>query len=666
VTQAASIDMAGTDRYHSVRLIESHSGAGRARWIESALREAVSPGDRAFSLLCDFDRGGPWAGVRPLFLAIFPEIAERRPDLVERHLVELMYVLPHLRRQYTVKHRNLTDLAPREEKSRFFAADRAYRVLHGLIDLLAEWKAYSEPNYTWIIACEAYDLGGSISCRFFRELHRRLAVTHKITLWLAVEKSSADRIGRAFADHCSIRSMSLDLPAEAPVHTDCALAAQRAAEIETLADGDRIEIQLRLPELIELWLTAGRPDKVLYYRHFALETYNTLGLYEDALRFGDGLLQVAQEHSPADIRLQWSIVVKMLMCYMGLGDGVEGLRLALGPALETAQKGQKVWQGRLSYLIAMFYARYSKPRDYASGVEWLERGLGEIAGAGLPEDEFHFESVFNRNGLAMVRTFQGRHLEAIELCSTGLARLNQHLGAEQHLLHRSILVYNIAQVFVAMGKQAEALNYYSSVIEMDPNYSEYYNERGNIHLSMDHIPEALADYLKAVELSSPYFEVHTNLGQCYRQMGRNEEALRAYSRSLDLEPRHHLALAGRAQVYDALGMVEKAIDDYSAALETMPGQWDIFANRGVLYYQLGNTAAALTDFDRSIELNPTNANLHANRALLFQALNRIDDAIRDIETALSLSQSEEERGELRTSLTGLHEAAKGSNVTSVG
>ena len=41
---------------------------------------------------------------------------------------------------------SLTDLAPDGEKTRNFAIDRAVRNIHGLIDLLDEWKSFSCPE----------------------------------------------------------------------------------------------------------------------------------------------------------------------------------------------------------------------------------------------------------------------------------------------------------------------------------------------------------------------------------------------------------------------------------------------------------------------------------------------------------------------------------------
>jgi tetratricopeptide (TPR) repeat protein len=203
--------------------------------------------------------------------------------------------------------------------------------------------------------------------------------------------------------------------------------------------------------------------------------------------------------------------------FMGFGDAENRIQFAEGPAVKNIPVARHLWRGgQFFYLVATFYARYSKPRNLARGEEYLDLALEELNIADLADDLRHFETVFNRNGLAMVRSFARRHEEAIDLCKTGLATLNQHLAADKHLLHRSILIYNIAQVYASMGATQEAIAYYSEAIEMDPHYSEYYNERGNLYMHKGRLAEALADYIRAIDLSSPYYEVFTNLGQCHR------------------------------------------------------------------------------------------------------------------------------------------------------
>jgi predicted Zn-dependent protease len=125
-----------------------------------------------------------------------------------------------------------------------------------------------------------------------------------------------------------------------------------------------------------------------------------------------------------------------------------------------------------------------------------------------------------------------------------------------------------------------AIDYFGQAMAMDPNYSEYYNDRGAVYFRMGLLEHAERDYLAAIELSPPYPEVWTNLGQCYRAMERMDQAVRAYTRALDLDPSSTLALVGRADAQFALDHAElAALADYDRALTIEPKQPLMLASR---------------------------------------------------------------------------------------
>jgi tetratricopeptide (TPR) repeat protein len=631
-------------------IVEAGSGAPRRRWLEKRLETLAASGARTFIVSCDFDSGGPWAGVNELFAELYPEIRAQRPDLVERHALELVYAVPRLRKTLAVRNPNLTDLAPAEEKTRNYAADRAFRNIHGLIDLLATWKTAISPKTPWFIACDSYDTAGTMSSSFFKELMRRRGAQLNLHLIAAVGPGRGEATGETLGAATSSALITLDLPHEPAIQPAPVVAARLADELNRSIGDDRMERQASLPALINLWHAAGAPERYVRSRYFGLDVFNTLGLYSDALRYGDGLLELAVRHIPGDESLHWAIIVKMMACYSGLQDAESGLKFAAGDCLKFLEQGHPLWYGQLCYMIAMLYARYQKPRDLTKGEEYLDRGLAQINQANLPEDELYFQTSFNRNGVAIIRNFQGRHHDAIDLCERGLDHLDHHLGAEKHRLHRSVLVYNIAQVHAATGNYDEAIRCYASAMEMDPNYSEYYNERGSIFLRLDRLEEALADYLHFLELTPPCFEGFTNLGQCYRRMRAPGKAVDAYSKALDLQPNQLLALLGRAKAYEELGSREPAIADYTAALALDPTLWEAIASRGVMYYEAGDLPLALADFDRAIQLAPGQADLYQNRAIVHADLCRHRQAASDLEAAIRYGLGEADSLELRTRL----------------
>src|SRR5262249_8644370 len=148
----------------------------------------------------------------------------------ERHALELVYAVPRLRKTLAVRNPNLTDLAPAEEKTRNYAADRAFRNIHGLIDLLDSWKTAICPDAPWFIACDSYDTAGTMSSLFFKELMRRRGAQLNLHLIAAVEpgrgEATRDTLGAAMPSAL----IALDLPHEPATHPVPVVAARLADE----------------------------------------------------------------------------------------------------------------------------------------------------------------------------------------------------------------------------------------------------------------------------------------------------------------------------------------------------------------------------------------------------------------------------------------------------
>jgi tetratricopeptide (TPR) repeat protein len=630
------------DTPSSVLLVEAPDGSGRRQWLKTRLHEAEQRGARTWLLDCDFDRGGPWAGVSDLFASLVDEIEQKRPDLLERHALELSQALPRLQRKLTVNNPTLTDTASQEEKVRNYPVDRAFRLVHGLIDLLDEWKTANGDNRPWVIACDGLDRAGCMASRFFRELIRRRGEKLHLSLLAAVNPAAGEGPCGQFGGGAENRRLSLDPSPEEPAEAiDSPTAAARARELEELAATDGVERRSHLPELIRLWEQAGDPERVLRWKFRGLDTYNSLGLYEDALRYGLDALRLYKELGQDEPPLHWAIFIKLFMCYVGMREPWAAYRLAEEEALPRDLS--HAWRGQLYYLLSMLHARYFPERDFGKAEEYLDLGLELLEQSDLDEGDRHFQCVFNRNGLAMIRHFQRRHEEAIELCRSGYERLSSHLGEDRHRLHRSVLLYNIAQVKMAMGSYDEAIEHYTAAMAMDPNYSEYYNERGSVFLRLGRLEEALVDYRQSIELSPPYHEVFTNLGQCHRRRGEFALALEAYSRALDLEPDQVLPWAGRAKAREEMGFRDEAIADYSAALALDPAQWDVLASRAVLRYEAGQLEESLEDLGKAIDLSPEQADLYSNRAIVLADLGRHREASRDLERYLQLAPQSEDR-----------------------
>jgi tetratricopeptide (TPR) repeat protein len=604
-----------------VEILAANAGPARHKSLECRLGELATGPSMTWIVSCDFHLGGPWAGVSDFFSPVVKEILTCRPDLARRHAVELIHMLPALRRTINPACGSLTETALPQERVRSYSGEWAFRLVHGLIDLLDSWKTAVSPAALWCIGCEDYDRAGAIGKYFFRELMRRRGQLLNIYLIATVAPELGEETRQWFGSAVKTDEIYLNVADEQiPAIPEAEGATRLAIDLEDEIYRDATVAEVHVSDLIRLWTLAKRDDKVLHWKCFAIDLCLRHGLYEDALRYTNGVFPLADKCAPDDQKLRLWLVNKTLNAYMGAQGQQKAIKFVEQVVLPILENPVSRGHIELFFSVAMIYARYSKPRDLVKGAEFLDRGLAALERIDMSPEDYHFSYVFNRNGIAMIHSFDRRFQEAIDLCHAGIQRLNQHLGSDKHHFQRSLLMYNIAQVCFATGRYAEALEHYTAVIKLDPHYSEYYNERGNILLRLGRFEEARADYLNAIELSPPYDEVHTNLGQCYRRIGKFDDAIASYTRALDLRSDLSLALAGRASAYEELGQREHAIEDYTAALELDPSQWESLANRGVLHYEAGNLAESLADFNRAIELAPDQSDLFANRSLVVHDL----------------------------------------------
>ncbi|MEA2564112.1 MAG: hypothetical protein QOH06_5616 [Acidobacteriota bacterium] len=627
-------------------------GAEPAIDILEWLRPLSSEGGRSWILRCSFDEGGPWAGVRDLFSSLVGSIRAEAPRLFEKHDYDLVHVLPELLGFLNIRNPTLTDTSANEERVRNYPADRAMRIVHGLIDLLIELWSQKSPDRVRVLVCADFDRASHMGRCFFRELMRRAGSQLRLVIVALPSEAGAeldvDPVLPCHPLSCLLRVEPGDLH-----RLDQDDARREAEAMEEDMGDDLLRNTAGLPRLIFLWQVCGRKDKVLRWKYEALRCFNTLGLYQDAIRYGEAAREIIKSmpEGPSRGNLCWGIFFKLFMCYVATGAAQAAYRLAEEDVLEDrGDPAEAPMRIRLCYLMAMLHARIFSPRDFLAGESYLDQGLEYMDKSTLADDERCFHFVFNRNGLAMIRSFQGRFEEALDLCREGIELLEKNLSPDQHRLHRSVLLYNIAQVYAQTGEPGEAIRFYSAAMKMDPNYSEYYNERGNLFLKLGRLEEAELDYRQAIELSPPYFEVWSNLGHCYRLLGRMEEALAAYSRSLDLQPDQATAYLGRSQALEALGRLSEAIEGYSTTLALDTACWQAHAARAVLFYEDGNRVDSLADLDSAISLAPDEADLYQNRSAALSSLGRNQEARRDLMRYLELRPDASDRAEIEVLL----------------
>lgn len=124
----------------------------------------------------------------------------------------------------------------------------------------------------------------------------------------------------------------------------------------------------------------------------------------------------------------------------------------------------------------------------------------------------------------------------------------------------------------------EALNLIDQVINLVPNYSVAYLNRGNILKELGSYAEALISFDKAIQLSSEFYEAYNNKANTLQDLYLYEEAIALYDHAINLFPKYSEAFLNKANALERLGRHSEALDNYQLAIQSNPQNTDAYWN----------------------------------------------------------------------------------------
>ncbi len=610
-----------------------HLWAARTRG-SAAERELPQPPEPYLEVRCHRRLRGPYTGGGSLLRNVVPELLEHHGQLLTRRTIEITAIAPELVPLIPAPPQTLTDSALPVERTRFYNATRTKRIAHGICELITEWARALHPDGV-VIWIRELDEADKTDSELVRVLLRRCDPA-LITLVVQADGGTDVPLATALAAHAErAAGLPLDEPpaagadlAQLYIDSDGTSSAPGLiGAYNDLNAGERARRHTtRAQELIALDEPTLRLGAIPYHLERGLDPAEAggkaivlahnycyeRGFYDAAL---DLEMRGQQIISPAD-RPEWYLSLMQrassCLCYLDRGDEAFELlsairRMSIDPESHMNS----------CYQMAMLYTRHlpKDQHDHEKALDWAN--LAIVIADGNPDPKKRvFYGAFMRNARALVELHRRETTTSMALVNEAIAMTDAELGSEEHLLHRSVLVYNRAQLAAAAGDHAGALTDYDEVIRRDPDYGDYYFERATEHRALGHTDDALADYASAIRLSLPFHEAHFNRADLRRELGDYDGAMEDLDYAVLLKPIHLDTLVNRADLLLELGELERARADIDVGLALEPENVYLLTARGSLLAETGDEQAAYASCTAALDEDPTFAAAWANRAIL--------------------------------------------------
>jgi tetratricopeptide (TPR) repeat protein len=596
---------------------------------------------------------GPYTGVDSVLTAILPIAQRSWPDLVDQHRFELLYGIPELEQLIGPTPPTLAAQSSFEERTRYFGSSLIRVLSQGIVSFLLGYAHRAGPLRL------VFDEVGEAEPTM-QELLAILIRRADPAVLQVVVAGDAQPLTQELESVLQGRGLLVDAPAtDVPVqprgdeelvrayvesdgtaedaqiraayqHADPALRArlhdQRADALDPVAGwGTRIAAYTYHREHGSDPSGAGREALVAAYRYCVGVGFSAsiidLGLRGRALTDPD-------EHP----RGFYEFTTHTAAALVSLGRLDEAMQLLFD--LRQRFTDPKI-QMTTSYSLAMMYTRFLRPRDHNTALQYQNNAIAIANLLPDPTDRLVF-SVFQDNALALIEMHRGNLTRALDLVEAGMARLDERLTDDQWRLHRSQLVYNRARLLAALGRLDEAVVEFTTLVELDPHYTDYLSERATAYRKLGDVDAALADYDRAVQLAPPYPELYFNRGTARLAAGDTDGALADFGYVLEMEPDDLDSRLRRAELLMELGELDAAESDVDTGLALRPDEVTLLCLKGTISLERGAIDEAFGLFDAALEREPQYSAALVNRAVGHFQAGRPESAVDDLTAALHL------------------------------
>ena len=183
-----------------------------------------------------------------------------------------------------------------------------------------------------------------------------------------------------------------------------------------------------------------------------------------------------------------------------------------------------------------------------------------------------------------------------------------------------------------------ALQAYDRAIQLAPQFTEAYVNRGTHYFLIKQTDAAKADFEKALSLNPKQIEALNNLGLIEVERGNWNEALEFFEKALSIDPVYPYSLNNKGFVLLQNGELEKGRAFIEHSLRLIPNNGYALRNLGLYYYLKEDNFNAVSFLNKAILSNEKVENVFSYLAQAHQKSGNTNDACTNLKRAKLLEE----------------------------
>ena len=214
--------------------------------------------------------------------------------------------------------------------------------------------------------------------------------------------------------------------------------------------------------------------------------------------------------------------------------------------------------------------------------------------------------------------------------------------------HKSnyLLFRYLGQIGERQGRDQQALEYYTSGLNLNTQNVELRLDRAALLYRMGNESRALSDYNDVLDIEPENMEALQMRAHIYANQHDNKRARQDYETILRREPLNEQANIGLILLNDNDKRPNEAMEQINSLIAVYPQHAILYAIRGGMEQRRRQYELALRDLTRAIEMEPTNADFYVSRATLHIDMGRKKLARLDTQMAVKYGADPKEMASL--------------------